>query len=680
VPADNAGNIVIPVTVTDGKGGVTVVNVTLQPVNPAPTAVREQTPTTYLTPVIVDFLANDSDRDGDPLSIVGTPTANPAQGSLARDPLTGAWTFTPASGFAGTATIAYTITDQDGATSSSTHDVVVTAPTKPVAINDYYSTGYLQPMTGDVRTGDTFVAGSSISVLSQPTNGTLSFNPNGTYMYTPVAGFAGTETFVYQITDPVGQTALAIEVIRVTPPVILAVSDGYTTPYNAALNGNAGANDTFAVGSTFIAITAPMNGTLAMNADGSYVYTPRAGYVGTDMFAYAVTDPLGQTRFATDTITVSPPPAPVAVSDTFSAGYMAPVTGNAATGDTSLSGATFSAASQPTHGTLVFNSDGTYTYTPAAGYAGTDTFTYRVTDPTGLSSTATETITVAAPALAAVDDAFTGVYGTPVSGNAANGDTFATGSTFAMATSPSHGNVTMNASGAYAYTPAAGFAGTDAFTYRVTDPTGQTMIATETIVITPPALIAVDDTFTTAFNTPVNGNAALGDTFAPGSTFAVSTPPAAGSVTMNANGTYTFTPPTTVSGTVTFSYQVTDPTGQVRSAVETVVVSQPRLIAVSDAYSTPFNTTLNGNAAAGDTYAPGSMFTVLSSPLHGSVSMSANGSYQYIPAATYSGIDTFTYSITDPTGRTATATETITVAPRPAVHQCLTTFGVLRRR
>ena len=186
----------------------------------------------------------------------------------------------------------------------------------------------------------------------------------------------------------------------------MAVSDVYTTPFNTALNGDAGANDTYAVGSNFFAITAPMHGTLAMNADGTYVYTPAAGFVGVDMFAYAVTDPLGQTRFATDTITVSPPPAPIAVDDAVSTGYMAPWPEMPLPVIPIGLARPSSAASQPTHGTLVFNADGTYSYTPAAGFAGVDTFTYRVTDPTGQSATATETITVAAPALAAVDDTF----------------------------------------------------------------------------------------------------------------------------------------------------------------------------------------------------------------------------------------------------------------------------------
>lgn len=677
-PVDNVGPISIPVTVSDGNGGTFVCTITIVPSNPGPDAVYDGTSTPFNTPVVVTLLANDTDPDGDPLSVTVATLANPADGTLTS--VGGVWTFTPAAGFTGTAVVNYTITDQDGATDSAQHNIVVAVPAQPVAVNDYYTTPYQTPVAGDVRGGDTYAPGSTFTQLSPPMNGAVVFNPNGTYTYTPAPGFVGTETFAYEVRDPLGGTSVAYEVIRVSPPPIVAVNDAYTTPYNTAVNGNASANDTFAAGSTFVAITAPAHGTIAFNSDGTYIYTPNAGYAGVDMFAYAVTDPLGQTRFATDTITITPPAAPIAVNDSYTTGYQTPLAGNAAAADTYQPGAVFAAVSQPTHGSLTFNPDGTYTYVPAAGYAGTDTFTYSVRDASGVTVTATETITITPPALLAVNDSYSGVYGVPVIGNAAGGDTFAPGSVFAVATPPTNGSVVMNANGTFTYTPAPGFAGTVVFTYTVTDPTGQVVTAIETIVITPPALIAVDDSYTTAFNTPVSGNAAAGDSYAQGSVFAVATLPAQGTVTMNANGSYVYTPPLNFAGTVTFTYQITDPSGQVRTATETIIVSPPMLTAVNDAYATPFNTPLNGNAAAGDSYAAGSVFTATSTPAHGTVVMNANGTYRYIPALNFVGTDTFTYMITDPTGRTVTATETITVAARPTLYRCLTTFSSHRRR
>jgi hypothetical protein len=676
-PVDNVGPVVVPVTVTDGNGGTYTATITITPTNPGPDAVNDATTTPFNTPVTVNLLANDTDPDGDPLSVTAATLANPADGTLTN--VGGVWTFTPAAGFTGNAVINYTIQDQDGATDIAQHTISVAMPSAPIAVNDSYTTPYETPINGDVRGGDTYAPGSTFSQLSSPMNGSVTFNGDGTYTYTPAPGFVGTETFAYQVTDPFGRSSVAFEVIRVSPPPLVAVNDSYTTPYNTALNGSAAAGDTFAPGSTFLAITVPSQGTLAFNADGTYIYTPPLGFSGTVMFAYAVTDPTGQTRFATDTITIQPPPQPVAVDDSYVTAYQTTLSGNAATADTYQPGSVFAATSQPTHGTLTFNPDGSYSYVPTAGYAGTDSFTYSVTDSLGNSDTATETITITPPALVAVNDAYTGLYGVPVTGDASGGDSFAPGSAFAIATPPTNGSVIMNGNGTFTYTPAPGFSGTVTFTYTVTDPTGQQALATETIVITPPALLAVDDSYTTVFNTPVNGNAATGDTYVPGSVFAVLAAPTQGSVTMSSSGTYVYTPPANFIGTVTFTYQVTDPTGQVRTATETIVVSPPLLTAVNDTYTTPFNTPLNGNAALGDVYAPGSVFSATSSPNHGTVVMNANGTYRYIPALNFTGTDTFTYTITDPTGRTVTATETITVSARPTLYRCLTTFANHRR-
>jgi large repetitive protein len=153
---------------------------------------------------------------------------------------------------------------------------------------------------------------------------------------------------------------------------------------------------------------------------------------------------------------------------------------------------------------------------------------------------------------------------------------------------------------------------------------------------------------------------------------------------MNANGTYTYTPTATFTGTVTFNYRITDPTGQTRTAVETIVVSPPQLIAVNDSYTTTYGRPVTGNAGTGDTFATGSVFTVATNPGRGTVTMNPDGTFRYIPRPGFSGTDTFTYTVTDPTGRTVTATETITVAPRVVLHRCLTTFGripgFIRRR
>ncbi len=133
------------------------------------------------------------------------------------------------------------------------------------------------------------------------------------------------DSFTYQITAPDGQTSTATETITTSAAPAqaqaqapIAVSDSYTTAFNAAVSGVAGTGDTFAVGSTFAQTSQPAHGTVAWNADGTYTYTPSAGWSGVDSFTYQITAPDGQTSTATETITTSaapvPVPAPIIVS------------------------------------------------------------------------------------------------------------------------------------------------------------------------------------------------------------------------------------------------------------------------------------------------------------------------------------------------------------------------------
>ena len=650
------GRYTVTVFADDGRGGVTQQTFSWTVSNPAPVADTETISTPYNTAVIVDLLNNDSDPDGDVLTVTSA-SVDPSEGTVAFNGTD--WVFTPSASFKGTATVTYSISDGEGGTATSTHKIVVAAP--PIAaVDDSYTTPYDTDLAGNAATGDTYAPGSVFVATSTPANGTVTMNAIGTYTYNPNYGFAGVDTFTYKVTDPTGQVVTATETITITPPAIAAVDDSYTTPYDTDLAGNAATGDTYAPGSVFVATSTPANGTVTMNANGTYTYNPNYGFAGVDTFTYKVTDPTGQVVTATETITITPP-AIAAVDDSYTTPYDTDLAGNAATGDTYAPGSVFVATSTPANGTVTMNANGTYTYNPNFGFAGVDTFTYKVTDPTGQVVTATETITITPPAIAAVDDSYTTPYDTNVAGDAATGDTYAPGSVFVATSTPAHGTVAMNANGTYTYNPDPNFAGVDTFTYKVTDPTGQVVTATETITITPPAIAAVDDNYTTPYDTNLAGNAATGDTFTPGSVFVATSTPAHGTVTMNANGTYTYNPDPNFSGVDSFTYKVTDPTGQVVTATEFITVNPPGLNATDDSYTTPYNTPLAGNAATGDTFVTGSTFAATSSPANGTVTMNTNGTYTYTPTPGFVGTDTFTYKITDPTGQVVTATETITI-------------------
>ena len=127
-------------------------------------------------------------------------------------------------------------------------------------------------------------------------NGSLTLNADGSFVYTPNAGFCGTDSFTYTATDGDATSALATVTITVySVPVTdnaiaYTVIDGNTITVNAA-NGIL-ANNTNADGGTLSAVlgTTTANGSLTLNADGSFIYTPNAGFCGTDSFTYTATD------------------------------------------------------------------------------------------------------------------------------------------------------------------------------------------------------------------------------------------------------------------------------------------------------------------------------------------------------------------------------------------------------
>ena len=141
------------------------------------------------------------------------------------------------------------------------------------------------------------------------------------------------------------------------------------------------------------------NGAVALNADGTFTYTPNANFFGSDSFTYEVNDGNGGTDQATVTITVdSVNDAPVAGADSFNVAEDGVLNDDVLSNDSDLDGDTLTVNTtpvvDPTNGTVQLNADGTFTYTPNGNFAGTDSFTYEATDGNGGTAQATVAITV----------------------------------------------------------------------------------------------------------------------------------------------------------------------------------------------------------------------------------------------------------------------------------------------
>jgi len=201
----------------------------------------------------------------------------------------------------------------------------------------------------------------------------------------------------------------------------VAVNDSASTTVNTAVDVSVLANDTDAENNPLTAslVTGPAHGSVTLNANGSFHYTPAALYSGPDSFTYQADDGTGAagglSNIATVSITVSVVNvAPVAVNDSYNTNQNTQLTVSAANGvlknDTDANGDTLTAAlnANVAHGTLALNADGGFVYMPNTGYTGPDTFTYHASDGTASSNVATVTITVDAVnhAPTAVSDAF----------------------------------------------------------------------------------------------------------------------------------------------------------------------------------------------------------------------------------------------------------------------------------
>jgi VCBS repeat-containing protein len=378
----------------------------------------------------------------------------------------------------------------------------------------------------------------------------------------------------------------------------VAVNDVNSTNEDTPVSGNASTNDTPSgdCANTWSLVGAnggALHGTVTMNANGTYTYTPAANYNGSDVFTYQLCDCDGDCSTATVTITVNPvDDVPVAVNDVNSTNEDTPVSGNASTNDTpsgdggnvwSLVGANGGAL----HGTVTMNANGTYTYTPAANYNGSDVFNYKLCDADGDCSNATVTITInpVDDAPVAVNDVNSTNEDTPVSGNASTNDTPSgdcanTWSLVGANGGALHGTVTMNANGTYTYTPAANYNGSDVFTYQLCDCDGDCSTATVTITVNPvdDVPVAVNDVNSTNEDTPVSGNASTNDTPSGDggnvwSLVGANGGALHGTVTMNANGTYTYTPTANYNGSDVFTYKLCDADGDCSNATVTITIN-----------------------------------------------------------------------------------------------------------
>ncbi len=303
-------------------------------------------------------------------------------------------------------------TDQDGLFTDQIFTISVTdVNDAPAAIGESYDIAEDTVLSGiNVLDNDTDDESDMLTAvkLSDPANGSLIFNEDGTFTYTPNPNSYGAVSFDYKVYDGSSYSETVTVSINVSPvnDAPIAVGNTYTTNEDETLtvlveDGIAlFDNDYDPEGSPIFAelMGNVSNGLLMLYSDGSFTYTPALNFFGTDSFTYRVTDGELNSSIVTVTIDViEVNHAPIAMGESYTTAEDTIQILNVLDNDADVDGDVLTAikTSDPANGTVVYNSvDGTFTYTPDANFYGTDQFTYKVNDGLLDSNIVTVTINV----------------------------------------------------------------------------------------------------------------------------------------------------------------------------------------------------------------------------------------------------------------------------------------------
>jgi hypothetical protein len=272
--------------VTDGM------HLFIAPQNRPPVTVCDSAATAKNTPVSIPVLTNDSDPDGDPLTITGVSPTNGTASIVGTNVV-----FSPAVNFSGSASVGYTISDGFGGTASALITVSVTNQ-PPLAVNDSASTDEDTPVVLNVLTDDADPDGDPLTIIavSTGTNGRVVINTNETVTYQPATNFYGLDGFTYTISDGYGGTATGAVSVSVwpvnDPPLLAAISDRTIFEGETLMVVNMASDPDMPVNMlTFSLETNAPAGAVINPTNGVFTWTPdETQWPGTNTITVRVTD------------------------------------------------------------------------------------------------------------------------------------------------------------------------------------------------------------------------------------------------------------------------------------------------------------------------------------------------------------------------------------------------------
>ncbi len=406
ISVNRAGNYTV--TVTNSNGCSATSSKTIG--NNKPPILTNGTPSVQEDiPLAGNVAPNASDLDGNLNPNSFSVTDVPKNGTIVMNP-NGSFVYTPKPNFNGIDSVHYSVCDSTNTCTTATLifniSAVNDAPTltnaRTTLLEDASLTSSVVLNANDI---DGNLDVNSFAVTDNPLHGTITMNPNGSFVYTPKPNFNGVDSVHYKVCDVSGVCSSATLILTVTPvndaPTLLNATPAFDEdlPYTSSVLPNAGDIDGNLNPNSFAVLNSPLHGTITMNPNGTYTYTPDLNFVGKDSVRYQVCDmnsvcTIAYIIFSISSVNDAPTlsnATPSVQEDVILTGSVSP---NAKDVDNNLNPNSFTLLDSPQNGTIKMLPNGTYTYTPRADFYGVDSVHYQVCDLSGACVTATIIITV----------------------------------------------------------------------------------------------------------------------------------------------------------------------------------------------------------------------------------------------------------------------------------------------
>ena len=659
-----SGEDTLEYSIDDGSSKTSSAKVTItvkQKPNSAPDAKDDSADIKEDTKTTIDVLNNDSDKDGDTLSIKSTTTPQHGSAIIKNNKIE----YTPNQNYNGKDSFKYTIDDGNGNKAFANVNINISPVNDiPVASNDKASLNEDSSILIDVLSNDKDIDGDnlSIKITSKPQNGSVVLE-NGKVKYTPKANYNGYDSFKYVVNDGLidsNEAIVDIKVIEVNDAPT-AQNDEATINEDNSILIDVLSNDSDIDGDSLSikSVTNPKNGTVTIE-NGKIKYTPNANYNGNDSFNYTISDTKGSEALGKVTIKIKPiNDAPIALDDNIETNYETKVIIDVLNNDSDIDSDTLHLKNidvSPKNGVAkIVNNK--IEYTPNKGFSGEDTLKYSIDDGNGKSNSAMVTIKVKEKqknAPIAKNDNINIKEDTKTTIDVLKNDTDIDGDTLTIKniTKPKNGKATIK-NGKIEYIPNKNFNGNDSFSYTISDGNAKEATAKVYISIKPinDAPIALNDSFITNEDRGILIDVLHNDKDVDGDNLTIKSIVYAnhGKVSIKDNK-IEYIPNKNFNGNDSFSYTISDGNGKEATAIVTMLIKpiNDAPIANNDTIELNEDTQTTLDILKNDSDIDGDNLTIkiTSNPKNGTIKIK-DKKVIYKPQANFNGIDSFKYIIND---------------------------------